>query len=712
MKKHSLGEKTGLKIESSIINLLFLFFFLSSVIFPQIPINGFCKLNSYHFSPGYSKIFSLNYNNDSYSDLILYNPSSKELSVVSGKKNESFGLEKKIDFPFQISNLVPIREKNNEIKKYAFTSRKNLTAGIFDFSSKGKPRVTNVLTFKYYPDRLSIADIDGDFHQEILLSGSAFDGLSILSFDKKNLREKKINTKGSHSDAIFIDLSNDGLPDIVSINLLNNSLEFFFNDGRGNFKIVRTIKLSQKTGNLHSFDMNLDSYQDLIFVEGDKLKIMYGDFASSYSQQVEIKTKYLPSDFIIGDFNKDGRIDLAYLSSDASIVSVIYAETDFTFFHEIPILHRNGMKNIIPFYSKFIDGLAIISEDGALTTVTRLAALSSGQDLSLSIRPIAISYFDANSNAINDFCFIDSFGSSLKLIIRSNAGLPSTYYSIPLRSAHDNVEIINYSKESTTFFCFSSNKRLVEVIEVEFDTGEIYRSEFYTARPIMKLKPVLSNIKKAVVSSLVNSKLTIEIFEEEESWKLLTDYSISENVISAELSAFKGVKLFFWKQDNDSIKLFEKTFLPEELKTDLILKVKMKNISKLLTMADDFFNLEKESIISFVESNEKHYILVSYNRRVNIFDAEEVNENLVVKDLKQLFVNEIKPNGTRRLIINNYNDQNIYRLNILRKGKRVGLLKMLDNINTGKYFVKNLTANNFHFVYINTNTGCISIRRI
>ncbi|OGU82076.1 MAG: hypothetical protein A2W11_01155 [Ignavibacteria bacterium RBG_16_35_7] len=164
--------------------------------------------------------------------------------------------------------------------------------------------------------------------------------------------------------------------------------------------------------------------------------------------------------------------------------------------------------------------------------------------------------------------------------------------------------------------------------------------------------------------------------------------------------------------DGDSIKLFKKTFLPEELKADLVLTIKMKNISNFFTKADDFHNLEKESIISFVESNEKHYILVSYDGFINIFNAAEVNKNLMLKDLNQLFVGEIRPNGTRRLIINNYSDQNVYRLNILRKGKKIAFTKLLENINAENYFVKNMTVNNFHFIYINQDRRCISVREI
>jgi hypothetical protein len=712
MKKRLLGEKTGLKIESNRISFLFLLFFLSSEVLPQIPINGFCKFNSFSFSPGHTKLFSLNFNNDSYTDIILFDPSSKKIAAVSGKKNENFAQGKVFDFPLQVSNLAPIREKNNEIKNYAFTSRKNLTAGICEFASNGKPKITHQLSFKSYPEKLSTSDIDNDFQQEILIAGPAFEGLSILKLVGKKLQEINVTAKKSYSDAIFSELTNDGFPDIAAINLLNNSLELFFNDGRGNFKVARSINLNQKAGNLHTFDMNLDSYHDLIFLEGSKLKIFYGDFASSYSKQIEIETKYLADDFIIGDFNKDGKIDLAYLSANASIVSVIFAESEFVFFPEIPILHKDGMKNIIPFYSKFIDGLAVICDDGTLLTNTRLSSLASDLDISLSIKPIAISYFDANSDAINDICFIDSFDNCLKLVTRDNDGMPANYFSIPLRGNNNQIEVQNFSKQSTTFFCYSQGKKLIEVIEVEFISGKFIRNEFYSARPIAQVKPILSEPEKVFVSSLLNNRLTIEIFEKEESWKLLTDYNISEKAISANFALMNGLKIFFWNQDGDSIKLFKKTFLPDELKADLILKVKMKKLSSFLTIADDFHNLGKESIISFVETDEKHYILVNHDGFVNIFNAEVVNKNLVLEDNTQLFVSELKTNGTRRLIINNYNDQSIYRLNILRKGKKITFSKMLDRINAGDFFVKNMTVNNFHFIYFNQTKGCISIRQI
>lgn len=711
MKRLS-DEKTGLKIEPNRFSFFFFFICLTAEIIPQIPINGFCKLNTYQFSAGYSKLVSLNFNNDSYSDLLLYNPSSKTISVTTGQKNETFSKASFFEFPFSLSNLNPIWDRNNRIRNYAFTSRKDLTAGICNFSSDGKPEVTHSISFESYPQNLSIADADDDNQQEILISGPAFEGLSILKLVGKNLNETKILSKGSYSQAIFIDLTNDKYPDIAAFNLLSNSLEFLFNNGRGRFKLERTIQLNQKVNDLHSFDMNLDSYQDLIFTEGNSIQIYYGDFTSSYSKQKKIETTYYPDKLIIGDFNKDGEMDISYLNLEVSIISLCLAKSEFEFFKEISIIQRDGIKSLIPFYSKFIDGLAVINEDGILLTNTRLKSLSSDQDLSLSLSPKTINYFDANNDGVNDFGFIDDFDNSLKLIIRNNAGVPANYYSIQLRGNYDQIVTKSFSKYSTSFFCYSANKKLIEEINVEFSSGKIFRSEFYSSRPIIGLAVVQDEKAKVFISSLVNNRLTVEVFEKDEIWELLTDFNVSEKAISVYLSTFKGLKLFFWNQDGDSVKLFMKTLLPAELKTSLVVKRKLSKIENIVTVAGDFMNKGNESVISFVESGEKQYILVSNDGFLTSFDLKELNRNLRIKSAEELFIGEMRPQSAKRLIVSNHSDQAIYLLNILKNGKRLVFSKMLSEINSKSYFVCNMTVENYHLVYVNQTKSCISVRQI
>jgi hypothetical protein len=193
---------------------------------------------------------------------------------------------------------------------------------------------------------------------------------------------------------------------------------------------------------------------------------------------------------------------------------------------------------------------------------------------------------------------------------------------------------------------------------------------------------------------------------------LLTDYNVSEKAVSVYLSSFKGLKLFFWNQDGDSIKLFMKTLLPAELKTSLVVKRKMNKIADIITVANDFMNKGNESVISFVESGEKQYILVSNDHFLNSFDLKKLSRNLRIKSAEEFFTGEIRPQGAKRLIVNNHSDQAVYLLNILKYGKRLVFSKVLSEINTKSYFISNMTVENYHLVYVNQTKSCISIRQI
>lgn len=75
--KLSKEERTVLKTGKSKFKTFLLFVLLSEIISPQIPFKGFCKLNSFDVDSGYTKIFSFNYNQNEYSDLLIFNPAEK-----------------------------------------------------------------------------------------------------------------------------------------------------------------------------------------------------------------------------------------------------------------------------------------------------------------------------------------------------------------------------------------------------------------------------------------------------------------------------------------------------------------------------------------------------------------------------------------------------------------------------------------------------------
>ncbi len=241
MTKPCKGEKTGLKIELSKAEIIFCLFLLTQDIFSQIPINGFCKYNDIKVDSGYTSFFALNYNGDSYADLFLYNSNDKKSVSFLGDNSGSFNKDYEDNLPFEISQLQNVRAKNGMIQEYAFTSRKTRQVGTLKFTEKGKPEIESKIELKSYPENLSIGDIQNDGKSEMLVSGSSFEGLSIIFNRDKNLIEKKIIDKTVFSSSVLTDLSNDGELDIAAFNVFTNSINFFYNIGGNDFKKVRSI---------------------------------------------------------------------------------------------------------------------------------------------------------------------------------------------------------------------------------------------------------------------------------------------------------------------------------------------------------------------------------------------------------------------------------------------------------------------------------------
>ena len=179
MKKHYKGEKIGLKIEQELKILLFIVVFISFNASAQIPINGFCKHQSFKIPPGYTSVKSVNFNKDTFNDLIIFNNSTKKYLSIEGTE-KGFSKIRVYKIPFEISKFKSISTKYFRGKYFSFVSRKNRSVGIISFNKYGKIEIKKLLKFNSYPENLDVADINNNGRSELLISGSAFEGLSII----------------------------------------------------------------------------------------------------------------------------------------------------------------------------------------------------------------------------------------------------------------------------------------------------------------------------------------------------------------------------------------------------------------------------------------------------------------------------------------------------------------------------------------------------
>ena len=733
MKKLFKGGKIDSKIEflpkadsdllKKIFNVFLLIVFLSNSDFIfsqnlfnniQVPLNGFCKFKDTATGQNYSSIFPLNYNNDSYTDILLYSPLKKKINILTGNENGEFARQDSIKVPFQFSSIQTIFNKKKEVEGYAFASRRDRTAGIFQISKYRRFSTQAVVKFNSYPENISLADVNGNGKKEILISGSAFDGLSLLYQSGRKLEEKKIQERTIYTDAVFIDLNNDDIPDIAGFNLITNSLEFFYNYGDGNFRKVRSIPINGRVSSLQSFDMNSDNYEDLVFVRDNSIMIFYGDFRSSFENSVTINPLFFPDKIIVGDFNKDGKIDIAYINYAEGILSVIFAKNETQFYPEIVYLKKNDIKDIIPFYSKFISGIAGLNAMGSLFTITRLSSFSENVEMVLGAEPGAITFFDNDDDGITDFCFLDELSNSLVTVIRNSAGIPKMYYSFSLFQNHSEVKAFNISANVKGFYCYSFDRKLIEAIVADFDNNQIEKNTIYAHGDLMDLKIIKDNDNKVNILAAYrnNDKLGIDIFKYSEQKYSNENYEITIRDLASNITFGSGRIVYFWQKIGDNLRLLKKDFDKPQSAPEEKFSLSLQTYFKVTAFTGDLLNKDKDVSISFLNSEEKNLAVISTDKYSSIIKEDEQGGALNVENKSQLFLGEMRFNGLKKLFVYYPENKIIDRFDFLKEGKELITVKIASAENLNRYFIKNMNVKNYHLVYTQKNESPISIIKI
>lgn len=702
--KLSKEERTGLKIGLS--KSLLILILIPSITFPQIPFKGFCKLNSFKIDSGYTRIFSFNYDQDEYADLLVYNPLGTKAKLYHGTSGFGFDYRGEITFPLQPSKLEPIILQNNMIESFAFTSRKDRSFGIYKFSLRGKPELLNKIKFDSYPEFISIADINNDGLPEFLISGNSFDGLSIIQYKGSSLVENKIIEGETFLNAQFIDFNSDDIKDIAAINSVDNSIRFLYNNSRGEFTEVRKINVGENVLALKVFDLNYDSYPDIIISTEDSIKIYFGDSAHSYENVVSIKTGSPADDFVIGDFNRDGYFDFTCLTKYDGKIFTIFAKEFDSFYDELIHSENPGVIDIIPFFSKFVYGSAFINKFGQVDILSKILSLSDDQTLVLSKAPYTISKFDVTDNGINDLMFIDHSDQTIKFVVRDATGYPEKLYSVNLNDNHNNIVQFNNTKFVKTFFCFSYGKRLIESVQVDFQKFNFHREFFYTEGPIedVVISPDNSNNAELFILFSKGNTLNLEIFS-----KTALRYSnriyknISANWFSPVILSTNKMNVGYWSRSADYNDFVTVNLSGNQYSVSVKNEIKVGDYS-ITSVPQYLINNDDNTFVSLISGNNKLRLLVSKNG-YSIYSYRSDKIGFRITDKNQLFFDK-----NNSLFVNDKIGKAFYKLYPSISNEQLRFEKIFEDVDINSFVVTKLDQRKYHLIY--TEEGFIKIKQL
>lgn len=706
--RHLPGEKTGLRTGLQINSCIFIFLFFSVTSFCQIPINGFCSLKSYQIPKGFQNIISADINFDSNEELIFYSPSAKIIGVFSLEAEDDYEIYEIQVLP-EVSQLKQLKFKTSNERHLVAVERKNRKVSLLTAKSDSLFEKINEISFDSYPEKISLGDVDLNGVEEILVTGSGFDGISILYLSESSFGEKKISSGASFSEAVFIDLDADGYPDILAFNILENSLEFYFNNTNGDYTLKRSLQYSDKINLLQTVDIDQDGFEDIVYSVANRVEFLFGDFQSAYEKSLTIKLNDAPIKIQFGDFNGDGLTDLVNLTSQK--VLNIHFGKEAGFFEKINYLSDASITTFAKFNSKKSDEIAVLFESGFVKTISKLKSYNGEITLVPAIQTGALKRFDFAKDEIPDISLIDVYDNSLKLLISDEKGIPTEYFSFELADNHEEILVDEFFKRRKIFYCYTEHSPLIEVFRYNFFTNKLYKKQLYAPGGILdvSLQRIDSTLVNVYLVYTKNSKMYLGKFENRDLSVTFREYPfVDRNVTHAELFIEENPVIYYWKSEDDSL-YFNKAEIktgPNDYKN--YFKISEADQPMVNLYGADYFNTNYPSVVGLVQIGNEFYSLVLDD---NLSVSSEIIDsgNKEVRQFSRGYFGATSIKGIINFTVNAKNDDYIYRLVFNDTQDEYKLKNFLSAENVGDYFFAKLDNKNYYLVYSNKKEGHLSV---
>ena len=328
----------------------------------------------------------------------------------------------------------------------------SVTAG--DFNGDGKP---DLATASFYDNTVSVllGNGDGTFAASV---GYAV-GISPCS-------------------VVAGDFNGDGKLDIATANLDGNSVSILLGNGDGTFAAGVGYAVGSSPCSVVAGDFNGDGELDLAIANsgGNNVSVLLGNGDGTFSANVEYTSGSGPISVTAGDFNGDGKPDLATASYYDNTVSVLMGHGDGTFAAEARYaVGCYGVSSAIGPYSVTTgdfngDGKLDIAEaNSGPATISVLPGNGDGTftahiDYGTGLFPISVTVGDFNKDGKLDIATANANGNSVSVLLGNSPYAAASAITAPADGA-------TFKGASCLFTGTATAVTSVSKVEVSTDGG-------------------------------------------------------------------------------------------------------------------------------------------------------------------------------------------------------------------------------------------------
>lgn len=194
------------------------------------------------------------------------------------------------------------------------------------------------------------------------------------------------------------------------------------NDGTGHFTPGSPIALTHALRSLAAADLRRTGHDDLVAANGDgTVTVLKGDGAGAFNAMEAVKVASgAVAAIASGDFNRDGKADLALVETDSNKIAILLGRGDGSFEKGVSYAVGNGPVSILVNDLKGDGGTDLVTANAAANTFSVLIGRGDGTfkpavDFAAGNSPLAIAAGDFNDDGHADLAILNAGDRSVSL---------------------------------------------------------------------------------------------------------------------------------------------------------------------------------------------------------------------------------------------------------------------------------------------------------
>jgi hypothetical protein len=196
------------------------------------------------------------------------------------------------------------------------------------------------------PRSVAVADFNEDGKADFATANYGSNDVSILLSNGDGTFQTAVSYGvGANPYSVAVgDFNGDGKIDIVTANYNSDDISILLGKGDGTFQAAVNYRAGSYPSSLAVGDFNGDGKTDLAVTNylypAGTVSILMGNGNGSFRAAVNYAVGYYPTSVAVGDFNGDGKLDLAVANSGSNNVSILLGSGNGTF--QTPVSYGVG----------------------------------------------------------------------------------------------------------------------------------------------------------------------------------------------------------------------------------------------------------------------------------------------------------------------------------------------------------------------------------